>query len=230
MKRTLTLLFGCALLMGCAGQPDDAATTDAPEAAPTLGEGTENPGGQTAEDENAASDPADANASTGAAIESATSLTPDNTKIEFVGKHTDKTKDDRVGTFERFAGTIQIDPEGRSLSSISIEIEADSLTTAMPPLTKHLKSTDFLEVKEYPTLSFESTSITTVDDSSCTVTGTLKLHGQEQEISFPATVDLSDGLQLTSEFVIDRTDFGIDYGVDQVEKEVSITVVVGNGA
>ena len=46
------------------------------------------------------------------------------------------------------------------------------------------------------------------------------MHGKTKEVSFPATVAVTDkGLTLASEFKIDRTDWGINYEPDQVMKE-----------
>lgn len=240
MRRTMTLLLGCLLLAGCAKQDAAAPTSEATEETPALGESAESPNGQTPAEENPgeptlaeADDPTPAEPARtgGAAIDSGkVTLTPENAKIQFVGSHTDKSKDDRVGTFGQFSGAVEVDPDSGALKSISIEIDADSVETEFPKLTNHLKSADFLEVREYPTLSFESTDITADGDSTYMVTGMLKLHGAEQEISFPATVGVEDGLSLTSEFVIDRTEFGMNFGVENVEKEVSITVTVGGGA
>ena len=54
------------------------------------------------------------------------------------------------------------------------------------------------------------------------------LHGVTKEISFPATVQIGDeGLTLKSEFTIDRSQFGMTFGPDKVEKNVSMTIVVG---
>ena len=47
-----------------------------------------------------------------------------------------------------------------------------------------------------------------------------------KEISIPALVSSVDPLELKADFEIDRSEFGMDYGVDKVAKEVAMTVTI----
>jgi polyisoprenoid-binding protein YceI len=157
-------------------------------------------------------------------------LTPLNSKIEFIGTHFGDRPDPRTGGFERFSGEIQVDSAAGAPKSITVEIETDSLWTQISKLTTHLKSVDFFEVRQYPSASFQSTSITAADAGSgeYLVTGNLTLHGVTKEIRFPAMVSLSgDGFVLRASFTIDRTEFEIAYDPGRVDADVSLTVVVG---
>ncbi len=154
-------------------------------------------------------------------------LNGQNTKIEFVGDHVDKSKPPQKGGFRELTGYIAIDSD--SISSIHVEIETASLQTQVDKLTSHLKSVDFFDVRQHPKASFISSSITAANEGEVTVKGDLTLMGVTKEISFPATVDVSDGLaSLQSSFEIDRTEFGMDFGLENVEKLVAMTVTVGN--
>jgi polyisoprenoid-binding protein YceI len=238
MKRMWMLLCcGCMLLVlaGC-GQPaeDAAQTAEAAEATPALGDSADLPDAAAttateAADGEAAQQPASPGSSDAApAASGPVSLTAENTKIEFIGKHTDD-KPDRVGTFKQLSGTIERGADGKSLKSISVEIQTDSLETEFPMLTSHLKSPDFLEVRQYPTINFESTTIAAGEGGAHQVSGKLTLHGIEKEITFPATVTFGDeGFSLASEFVIDRTEYGINYSPEGVKNEVTVTVTVGS--
>ncbi len=161
----------------------------------------------------------------------AATLSPDNTKIQFVGTHSPPKKPDpRTGGFAKFKAKAEVDAATKSLKAVSVEIDTASLFTEIDKLTNHLTSADFFEVREYPKATFESTKITPGTGSKATITGKLSLHGVTKEISFPATVDLGEkGLTLTSEFSIDRRQFGMNYGLAEggVEPKVSMTVVVG---
>jgi polyisoprenoid-binding protein YceI len=240
---TLFALTGLGLtglwLVGCEAQgvpvavPPPTVTTTGDESslttddvlAPTVGSTTGDsltPAATT--DENAATpDTAAAPAADGAMI-----LSPDNTKIQFVGTHSPpKEPDPRVGTFAKFSGKADVDAAAKTLKSVSVEIDTTSLTTDIPKLTDHLKSGDFFEVNEFPTAKFESTKIEQ-DGETATITGNLTLHGVTKEISFPATVSVGEnGLALSSEFEIDRTQFGMTFGDGQVENAVTLTVKVG---
>ncbi|QDU31158.1 hypothetical protein ETAA8_63110 [Anatilimnocola aggregata] len=151
-----------------------------------------------------------------------------NSKITFVGTHSGDKPDPRVGGFAKFTGQVKVDPTTKSLTGITAEIDTSSLFTPIPKLTDHLKNPDFFEVREYPTAKFESTKVTPGKAGTATVTGKLTLHGVTKEISFPATTAVTaEGVTLTSEFAIQRSEFGMTYGAGKVDDKVSLTVVVG---
>ena len=123
-----------------------------------------------------------------------------------------------------------MEPTSNAGTSIHVEIQVDSLWTQFERLTNHLKSPDIFEVRQYPTATSHSTSIeaTGAGGGRHRISGQLTLRGVTDEISFPAVVNvIDDGLTLTSRFVIDRMQFRIDFEPDQVTKDVSMTIVVG---
>jgi polyisoprenoid-binding protein YceI len=138
------------------------------------------------------------------------SITPENSKIEFVGS---KVTGSHNGSFQKFAG--QIDYTGNpETSRVEITMEADSITTDTPDLTKHLKTADFFDVAKYPQATFVSTAIRPGGDkgASHTVTGNLTMHGQTKAVTFPATIAATpDAITVDSTFAINRKDFGINY-------------------
>lgn len=153
-----------------------------------------------------------------------TALTPENTKIEFVGNHTGEKKDPRQGSFQQFTGEAVVDG---TLKSVSVDIETASITTEIDKLTNHLKNADFFDVNQYPKASFQSTEIVDNGDGTATITGDLTLLEKTESITFPATVSTEGGLTLKAEFAIDRTLWGMNFGTDNVEKEVPMTITVG---
>jgi polyisoprenoid-binding protein YceI len=155
-------------------------------------------------------------------------LTPANTRIQFVGTHVGPKPDPRTGGFEKFKGKMELDPSTGALKSVAVEIDTSSLFTEIPKLTNHLKSADFFEVRQFPTATFKSTGIKQAAGGKYEITGALTLHGVTKEIKFPATLKSGpDGPVLRSEFKIDRTAFAMNYGPDRVEKEVAMSVTVG---
>ena len=132
------------------------------------------------------------------------------------------------GRFNAISGDLVVDEKSPEKSSVKITIEMDSVDTANQKRNDHLKSPDFFEVREYPKATFESTKVVAGASGKATITGKLVLHGVTKEISFPATVEVGEkGLTLTSEFSIDRTQFGMTFGEGKVEPKVSMTVIVG---
>lgn len=151
-----------------------------------------------------------------------------NSKITFVGTHSGDKPDPRTGGFGKFSGKVTIDPAAKTLKAVTADIDTSSLFTTIDKLTDHLKNADFFEVREFPTAKFESTKITAGKAGEATVTGKLTLHGVTKEISFPAMVNVTpEGLHLKSEFAIQRSQFGMNYGAGKVDDKVSLTVVVG---
>jgi polyisoprenoid-binding protein YceI len=137
-------------------------------------------------------------------------ITPQNSKIDFVGS---KVTGSHNGSFGEFAG--QIEHAGTpEQSRVNITIKTDSITTDTPDLTKHLKTADFFDVAKYPEATFVSTAIKPGGENgaSHTVTGNLTLHGITKSITFPATINVTpDAATVESSFSINRKDFGIMY-------------------
>ena len=135
-------------------------------------------------------------------------ITPENTKIEFVGAKVTQSHD---GGFTKFAGVVDV-REPLEDSIVEIEIETASLWADRDKLTKHLKSPDFFDVAKYPSAKFRSTKITKNEDGH-TITGDLTLHGETKSITFPATLSQrpDGGIAGKAEFAINRQDFGISY-------------------
>ena len=138
------------------------------------------------------------------------SITPENSKIEFVGS---KVTGSHNGAFEKFSGEVHYTGDVNT-SHVAITMQTDSLTTDTPDLTKHLKTPDFFDVAKYPEAKFESTAIKPGGDkgASHTITGNLTLHGATKSVTFPATIAVApDAITVDSTFAIDRKDFGINY-------------------
>ena len=137
-------------------------------------------------------------------------ITPQNSKIEFVGS---KVTGHHNGSFQDFSG--QVDYTGAvEQSRVNITMKTDSLTTDTPDLTKHLKTADFFDVAKYPEATFVSTAIKAGGEkgASHTVTGNLTMHGATKSVSFPATIAVTpDVASVDANFSINRKDFGINY-------------------
>jgi polyisoprenoid-binding protein YceI len=155
-------------------------------------------------------------------------LSPQNTLIQFVCAHIAPNPDPRTGHFAKFSGQAQVDATAKALKSVSVEIDTNSITTQFDKLTAHLKSPDFFEARQYPTAKFESTKISPGQSGQAQITGKLTLHGVTKEISFPATVAFtSTGFTLNSDFSIERSQFGMNFGPDKVENKVDLKIAVG---
>lgn len=90
-----------------------------------------------------------------------------------------------LGRFNTFDGEFSYDSAAPEKSEIEVVIETASLDSNHADRDKHLKGSDFLDVKKFPKAVFKSTSFDVKDADNAVVTGTFKLHGVEKTISFP---------------------------------------------
>ena len=87
------------------------------------------------------------------------------------------------GSFDRFTGTIEFDEEHPSASTIEIEIDASSINTKEEQRDGHLKSPDFLDVENYPVITFKSVHVHQIDDHSGHVHGELTVRDVTKEVT-----------------------------------------------
>lgn len=85
------------------------------------------------------------------------------------------------GRFTKFRGTIELDAADLSKSTVSVEIEAASISTNEDKRDAHLRSADFFDVENYPLLTFTSKQVE-VDGSDLRVTGALSIHGVTRDV------------------------------------------------
>lgn len=137
------------------------------------------------------------------------SLNPTNTTVGFVGS---KITGNHEGKFEKVTGTVTAKGSDPATASVQVSIDMVSVKTDSEKLDGHLKSPDFFDVEKFPNAEFKSTKIAAGQGSEYTVHGNLTLHGVARQISFPATIVVTDGkVSLAAEFSINRKDFGIIY-------------------
>ncbi len=151
-----------------------------------------------------------------------------NSRISFVGTHVGDDPKPRLGGFSDFHGFVSVDPSGRQIKAIEVDIKIGSVWTEFNKLTMHLQNADFFDVQKFGRARFVSTGVESTGDGKCTVTGNLTLHGQTKPLSFPAVYQIQDGrLILAAKFNLDRSQFGMDQMLGGVERSVYIDVVVG---
>jgi polyisoprenoid-binding protein YceI len=119
------------------------------------------------------------------------------------------------GTFKDISGHFTIDPDNAAGSSFAMTIKADSIDTAQPKRDDHLRSPDFFNTKQFPVLTFKSTSVKAID-GGYEVTGDLNLHGETKPLTFQVKggrkAQFPPGTQrtgYTAEFIVKRSDFGV---------------------
>ena len=87
------------------------------------------------------------------------------------------------GRFNEFSGNFTYDEGDAAASTVSVEIDTTSLDSNHAERDKHLRSSDFLDVDQFPTATFESTSYRPTGENTADLTGNLTLHGVTKEVT-----------------------------------------------
>jgi len=122
------------------------------------------------------------------------------------------------GKFTRLKGELQLTDVSGIPVSMAAEIEAASVDTRDDQRDAHLRSADFLDVENYPRLTFKSTSILKASDSTFSVTGDLTIRSTTKSVTFPVEIegqatDPQGGRRIgySARLRLDRRDFGLTF-------------------
>lgn len=121
------------------------------------------------------------------------------------------------GLFTQFSGTIESPDDSFANATVHFTADAASISTHNEMRDNHLKSADFFDVAQFPTLSFTSTSFNK-HESGYTVSGNFTMHGITKPITLTVQSDgIGTGMNgkrvvgFTITGTINRTDFGLTW-------------------
>lgn len=134
------------------------------------------------------------------------------------------------GRFNKFRGTVTLDEADLSKSVFEVSLPVDSIDTNQAKRDEHLRSPDFFNEKQFPFVTFKSTKVEDKGEN-LHVTGNFTMHGVTKSI----TLDLNKGgsaelpkgvhrVGFSTEAVIKRSEYGMDYGIPMVGDEVKISI------
>ncbi len=140
-----------------------------------------------------------------------------HTTIEFIGRHLMITK--VRGRFTEFSGEIVIG-EAPADSSVNVAVQTASVDSSDEKRDGHLRSPDFLDVEQFPTITFTSSKVDIGSDGTAKVTGDLTV----KDVTRPVSLDVEfDGAQadpwggqrlgFSAHTEIDREDWGLTWNV-----------------
>lgn len=123
------------------------------------------------------------------------------------------------GSFPDVAGTVDIDEADLSKSKASVTIASASIDTNHAKRDEHLRSADFLDTANFPTMTFVADKIVAESGQLRQVTGNLTIRGTTRQVTLtvneltPAIQDpwgkTRRGVSATTE--INRKDFGLTW-------------------
>lgn len=167
-------------------------------------------------------------------------LDPAHSRIGFVARHAMVTK--VRGAFTDVTGSGRLDAEDPANSSFEVTIRAASIDTNNADRDAHLRSNDFLDMDNHPTITFASTDVEPRGSDRFAVTGDLSIRGTTEPISFeveltgPATDPFGNqriGLEGRTE--VNRKDWGVSWNAtldaggvlvsDQVTLEFDVSAI-----
>lgn len=137
--------------------------------------------------------------------------------------HAKKVTGEHMGNLALQSGQMLVN--GNKIVGGTFVIDMNSITCSdikdaeyNGKLVGHLKSDDFFSVEKNPTATFKINSVKPVANAAAgkpnaTVTGDLTIKGITNQVSFPATVSVKDGVaSAKADVTIDRSKFDVRYG------------------
>ena len=141
------------------------------------------------------------------------------------------------GRFSKYSGKITIDRVAKT-GSVDLVIETASVDTndndkGNRPRSRdeHLRSADFFNVAEFPTMTYKSTKVVYNGDTPTTVEGDLTLLGVTKPVAItidrfrcnPATATAKERCGGSGTAKIKRADFGMKRGIPQIGDDVALS-------
>jgi len=125
------------------------------------------------------------------------------------------------GRFDKKEGSVQLDKAAKS-GKVEISFDATSVNTGTPAFDKHLQSADLFNAAQHPKISFVSDKFSFNGDKVSEVSGQLTLLGKTAPITLKANqFNCYQSPMLKREVcggdfeaTIDRTQWGMNYGVE----------------
>jgi len=125
------------------------------------------------------------------------------------------------GELGPIAGTVWIDDQDVTRSRVDISIDARKIATRDEKRDEHLRSADFLDVANHPTVTFKSTRVERGAGDELRVTGDLTIHGTTRPVTLavdslaPAVGDPWGNTKrgATAHAKINRKEWGLGWNV-----------------
>lgn len=133
-------------------------------------------------------------------------------------------------SFDEFEITLELDPADPTAATVSMTIDPASVVAGSEIWKDHLTSADWLDVEQYPEITFASTAVEGAGDGAYSVTGDLTMHGETKPVTMTVTINAAMNHPMSGDPVIGldasgetlRSDFGLGKFAPNVSDEVQI--------
>jgi polyisoprenoid-binding protein YceI len=112
-------------------------------------------------------------------------LEPGHTAAGFCARHMMVTF--VRGHFKNVQGKLRFDPAAPEKSSVEVTIDAKGIWTGEPDRDAHLRSADFLDVKNHPTIRFRGDQVAVMGEHDYDVNGDLTIRGVTKKVTLHVT-------------------------------------------
>lgn len=129
------------------------------------------------------------------------------------------------GSFDSFGGEVHLDGDDPTKCSVVLTIDTASIRTNIADRDAHLRSADFFDVENHPTITFRSTRIRTAGKDRYAVDGDLSIRG----VTRPVTLDVEFGGITTDPWGGERAGFSATAEVDREEFGLTWNQVLETG-
>ena len=159
-------------------------------------------------------------------------IDPNHTSFGFTVKH--MMISNVPGEFDKFDGQVIYSPTDLANSKANVTIDVSSINTRIDKRDAHLKSPDFFDAAQFPTITFVSTKFTPTS-----ITGNLTMKGVTKEVIIPVTISGpvktmmgGQAIGITGSVTINRQDYGVNWNkvLDQggvaVSNDVAISISI----
>ena len=155
-------------------------------------------------------------AGTGATTHGVWKADPFHTQVEFAAKHLGMMT--VRGHFNEVNVTGQLDPDHPEATSVEVTIPTASIRTHNEQRDNDLRSSNFLEVDKYPTITFKSTKIVHVGGDRYTLSGDLTIKGVTKPVTLHGVrygefndPRMGHRIAYSAQGKINRRDFGMSF-------------------
>src|SRR3954471_12051899 len=153
------------------------------------------------------------------------------------------------GSANAISGTVTFDPEDPAKTKGRIVVAASSLHVPNPTMKQHLQGDQWMDVKKYPEITFETKELknakTSANLTTAEAVGTLTIHGVTKEVTAPVKLTYlkdklgmrvpnqkGDLLVIRANFPISRKEFSINPKApeDKVSDTIDLTLSIAGAA
>lgn len=133
------------------------------------------------------------------------------------------------GRFNEFSGDVTWTGDAED-ADFGVEIQTASVDTGVKKRDDHLRSPDFFNAVQHPTITFASTGVEAKGDDVFHVTGDFMMNGRTKEITIPMTYHGStefrgtEKIGFSGELTIDRREWGLDAWQGLVGNDVTLLI------